>query len=273
MSRKPQKNRSQATKIRPAITSTVSSIAPGSPVRFGLVRRRSGGGRPCPPRPVRVPGVATVGEGRSTATRSKHALGLLPIAPAVAPHERVGRDPPFGQPDPHDLRSGRTELSARWPAGRTRSPPRPADRRARRRPSDGPAQVHPICCPRHPDGPFWRIGPIALSAPWCSAGICWFRRARSTLFVARPAAGTRLLSRRCSRELGRVLSKGILHLGPADRTNALLSRLKRLDVQLMPVRTIKTYTHARQLYLAKTMPSTRGPSAEVAACVHEPIRL
>ena len=150
----------------------------------------------------------------------KHALGFLPIAPAVAPHERVGRDAPFGQPDPHDLGSGRTELSAGGRAnvpgglrgqriGRgtygcliRRTSSRHTRRVVRRRRH---ARRHRRM--RRCSGELGRT----RSSPGAVSSRLLLRRCSGELGRARSSPGavsSRLLLRRCSRELGRVLSRG-----------------------------------------------------------------
>ena len=43
----------------------------------------------------------------------KDRAGLLPVAPALAPDERIGAHAAFAQPCPHQIAGGRAELSAR----------------------------------------------------------------------------------------------------------------------------------------------------------------
>ena len=43
----------------------------------------------------------------------KHRAGLLPVAPALAPDERIGAHAAFAEPGPHQIAGGRAELSSR----------------------------------------------------------------------------------------------------------------------------------------------------------------
>ena len=44
----------------------------------------------------------------------KDRAGLLPIAPALTPHERIGADAALAEPGLHELAGGRSELSSGW---------------------------------------------------------------------------------------------------------------------------------------------------------------